>query len=149
MEKNMATQKEILEQLIELLKRWQKIEDASIKNTTEIIKKTDNPLVHLIMEIIRQDSVMHRRVQQLIIDHFETKPIEMNLDDLSTFWSLVQEHDEVEKKTISLAKEALKNVKSPIAIYLLQYLLYDETKHDNLLSDMDKIKQGMYPYGGY
>jgi len=145
----MATQKETLEQLIELLKRWQKIEDTSIKNTTEIIKKTDNPLVHLIMEIIRQDSVMHRRVQQLIIDHFESKPIEMNLDDLATFWSLVQEHDEVEKKTIALAKEALKDVKSPIAVYLLQYLLYDETKHDNLLSDMDKIKQGMYPYGGY
>lgn len=145
----MAKQKETLEKLIELLKRWQKIEDASIKNTTEIIKKTDNPLVHLIMEIIRQDSVMHRRVQQLIIDHFESKPIEINLDDLATFWSLVEEHDEIEKKTISLAKEALKDVKSPIAVYLLQYLLYDETKHDNLLSDMEKIKQGMYPYGGY
>ncbi len=145
----MATQKETLENLIELLKRWQKIEDASIKNTTEIIKKTDNPLVHLVMEIIRQDSVMHRRAQQLIIDHFESKPIEMNLDDLATFWSLVQDHDDIEKKTISLAKEALKDVKSPIAVYILQYLLYDETKHDNLLSDMDKIKQGMYPYGGY
>lgn len=145
----MATQKEILEKLVELLKQWQKIEDASIKNTTEIIKMTDNPLVHLVMEIIRQDSVMHRRVQQLIIDHFESKPIEMNPDNLATFWSLIYEHDEIEKKTISLAKEALKEVKSPIALYLLEYLLYDETKHDNLLSGLEKIKQGMYPYGGY
>ncbi len=145
----MATQKETLEKFVELLKQWQKIEDASIKNTTEIIKRTENPLVHLVMEVIRQDSVMHRRVQQLIIDHLETKPISMNPEDLATFWSLVQEHDEIEKKTISLAKEALKEVKSPIVLYLLEYLLYDETKHDNLLLGMEKIKQGMYPYGGY
>lgn len=149
MEEIMATQKESIEKLIELLKRWQKIEDASVKNTTEIIKRSDNPLVHLIMEIIRQDSVMHRRVQQLIIDHFEKRPITLNPDELTSFWSLVEEHDEIEKKTIALAKEALQDIKSPIAKYLLEYLLYDETKHDNLLDDMDKIKKGMYPYGGY
>ncbi len=145
----MSTQKENIVKLVELLKRWQKIEDVSIKNTTEIIKKTDNPLVHLVMEIIRQDSVMHRRTQQLIIDHFEKQPITMNPEELAAFWSMVEEHDEIEKKTIALAKEALQDIKSPIAKYLLEYLLYDETKHDNLLEEINKIKSGMYPYGGY
>lgn len=144
----MATQKESIEKLVALMKKWQKIEDASIKNTTEIIKKSENPLVHLVMEIIRQDSVMHRRVQQMIVDHFETKPLTLNPDELVGFWDMVEEHDEMEKKTIALAKEALEETQSPFAKYLLGYLLTDEQKHDNLLEEMEKIKKGMYPYGG-
>lgn len=145
----MATQKEQIENLVHLMKNWQKIEDASVKNTTEIIKKSDNPLVHLIMEIIRQDSVMHRRVQQLIVDHFESKPILMDPEELAGFWDMIEEHDAIEKKTIKLAEEALATTKSPIASYLLEYLLTDEKKHDKLLEELEKIKKGMYPYGGY
>jgi len=145
----MAKQKEAIENLVKVMKEWQLIEDDSIANTTEIIQKSKNPLVHLVMEIIRQDSAMHRRVQQLIIDHFTKKPITMDHDELAGFWDLVEQHDEVEKKTISLAKQALIENKSPIAQYLLQYLLDDEEKHDKLLEEMNKIKLGMVPYGGY
>ena len=145
----MATQKEAIENLLKVLKKWQKIEDASIISTTEIIKKSDNPLIHLVMEIIRQDSAMHRRVQQLIIDHFEKKPITLNPDELVDFWDMVEKHDEIEKQTIALAEEALKETKSGFAKYLLEYLLTDEKKHDKLLEEMEKIKKGMYPYGGF
>lgn len=145
----MAKQKEAIENLVKVMKEWQYIEDESIANTTEIIQKSKNPLVHLVMEIIRQDSAMHRRVQQLIIDHFTKKPITMDHDELAGFWDLVEQHDEVEKKTIALAKQALLENKSPIAQYLLQYLLDDEEKHDKLLEEMNKIKLGMVPYGGY
>jgi len=145
----MPKQKDLIENLVSIMKTWQKIEDASVKNTTEIIKKSENPLVHLIMEIIRQDSVMHRRVQQLIIDHFESKPITMDPDELIGFWDMIEEHDAIEKKTIKLAEEALENTSSPIAAYMLEYLLTDEKKHDKLLEELEKIKKGMYPYGGY
>ncbi len=144
----MATQKESIEKLVKVLKKWQTIEDDSIKSTTEIIKESENPLVHLVMEIIRQDSVMHRRVQQLIIDHFEKQPLTLNPEELAGFWGMIEEHDEMEKKTIALAKEALEETKSPFAHYLLNYLLTDEQKHDDLLENMDKLKGGMYPYGG-
>ncbi len=145
----MSTQKEAIEKLVELMAKWQKIEDESITSTTEIIKQSDNPLVHLIMEIIRQDSAMHRRVQQLIIDHFTQKPITMTHDELAGFWDMIEKHDEMEKKTIALAKEALEQTKSPIAKYLLNYLLEDEEKHDKLLDELNKVKLGMVPYGGY
>ena len=35
------------------------------RQTTAIIAKTHNPLIQLVMEIIRQDSAMHKRVQQV------------------------------------------------------------------------------------
>jgi hypothetical protein len=31
---------------------------------------------------------------------------------------------------------------------LVGYLLTDEKKHDALLEELEKIKKGMYPYGG-
>lgn len=144
----MATQKEKDEKLVQILKKWQEVEDSSIKSTTEIIKKSKNPIVHMVMEIIRQDSANHRKVQQLIIDHFEKSSFKLNPEELAEFWDLVEEHDEIEKKTINLAKEALRETNSPLVAYFLNYLLTDERKHDELLEEMSRIKIGMYPYGG-
>jgi hypothetical protein len=144
----MATQKEQHEQLIELLKKWQKLEDTAVQNTTEIIKETENPLVQVVMEIIRQDSVMHRRVQQLIIDGF-SKTWEINPDELAKFWDKVEEHDELEQKVVKMAEEAKGKTNSGIVKYLLEYLLTEEKKHHQLLEEMSKIKNNMYPYGGY
>ena len=145
----MGTQKEAIENLVNTMQDWQKIEDESIANMTQIIKKTDNPLIHLVMEIIRQDSAMHRRVQQLIIDHFTKKPITLNPDELVDFWDMIEEHDEIEKKTIQMAKDALAQTQSPLAQYMINYLLTDEKKHDELLEELERIKRGMVPYGGY
>ena len=42
---------------------------------------------------------------------------------------------------------ALKGRKMLVQEYLLEYLREDERKHDALLEALQKIKQGMYPYG--
>ncbi len=143
----MATQKEANEKLIEILRNWQKLEDTAVQSTTEIIKSTDNPLIQIVMEIIRQDSVMHRRVQQLIIDNFEKQAFYMNVEELSEFWDKIEQHDEMEKKVIKLATEAKEKSNSAIVRYLIDYLLVDERKHDNLLEQISEIKNKMYPYG--
>lgn len=144
----MPTQKERDEKLVEIMKEWQKIEDASIKMTKDIKDKTENPLIHLVMDVIRQDSAHHRRTQQMIIDHFEKESLKMNPDELVEFWDLVEEHDEIEKKTIELAEGALKTTNYPLVGYLIEYLLTDERKHNQLLDEMERIKKGMYPYSG-
>ena len=38
----MAKQKELDENLVKILKQWQKIEDDSVKSTSDIIAKTKN-----------------------------------------------------------------------------------------------------------
>ncbi|MCL5992352.1 MAG: hypothetical protein M1419_09680, partial [Bacteroidetes bacterium] len=74
--------------------------------------------------------------------------ISVTPDELLSFWNMVEEHDEIEKKTIKLADEAMNETTSNLAKYLLGYLMTDEKKHDMLLAEMEKIKKGMYPYGG-
>lgn len=142
--------KEIQEKIIDNMHRWQKIENASVASTGEVINKTDNPIIRLVMEIIQRDSQMHFRVQELIADSLETKTISLSPDELGEVWDLIEHHIKLEKKTIELAneaKKALEGKKMVVQEYLLDYLLIDEQKHDKILETLETIKKGMYPYG--
>jgi hypothetical protein len=145
----MAT-KEIQEKIVANMKRWQKIENASVSSTGQIIEKTDNPIVRLIMEIIQRDSQMHYRVQEFIVDSLESKTISLNPDELAQVWDKIETHIELEKETIRIAKETLETMKGKKMIvqeYLLNYLMIDEDKHNEVLDKLESIKKGMYPYG--
>ena len=144
----MAKQKELNENLVKILKQWQKIEDESVQSTSDIIAKTNNPIIRQIMEIIKQDSAMHKKVQQVIIDSFEKEAISLDPEELSDVWTMVEKHIELEKETVRLAEEARKNSNSFMIRYLLGYLMTDELKHNHILQQMEDIKGGMYPYAG-
>ncbi len=142
----MANQKEMQEKLLKVMKEWQDIEDQSVKSTTEIASKTDNPIVKQVMDIIRQDSAMHRKVQQLIIDSLEKQAFHLQPEELGEIWDMVEKHIELEKETIRMAEEARKNSNQILHRYLLGYLLTDEQKHNRILEQMEDIKRGIYPY---
>ncbi len=142
----MATQKELNEKLVDTLRTWQVVEDESVRSTSEIISKTKNPVVKQIMEIIRQDSAMHKKVQQLLIDNFEKEAFTLTPEELADIWSMVEKHIELEKETIRLAEESRRNTKNFVVRYILGYLLTDEQKHNLILQQMEDIKSGIYPY---
>ena len=64
----MAKGQENTDKLVDTLRKWQQIERKSIDSCADIMEKTDNSLIRQFMEIIRNDSVQHHRVQQFIID---------------------------------------------------------------------------------
>jgi hypothetical protein len=134
------------ESLLDTLKQWQVVEDQSVKSTKNIIAKTNNPIVKHIMEIIQQDSAMHKRIQQLIIDNFEKQAFSLTPEELGAVWDLVDKHIELEKETLRLAEESRKNSKNFLVRYLLGYLTTDEQKHNEILAQMEDIKSGIYPY---
>ena len=142
--------KEIQQQIVANLKKWQKIEDATVATTGMIIEKTDNPVVHLVMEIIQRDSQMHYRIQEWIADSLETKTVTLSYEELDKIWSLIERHIELEKKTVAMAQQsldAIKGKKMVIQEYLLNYLAEDEKKHNNLLAHLEGIKKGMRATG--
>lgn len=141
--------KEVQETLAGALRSWQKIENASIAKTGQVIEKTTNPIVRLVMEIIQRDSQMHYRVQEWMADILEGKAISLSPDELGEVWEMIEEHISIEKRTIELANEALEAIKGSkmlVHSYLLKYLLEDEKKHDSLLEGLASIQKGMYPY---
>jgi hypothetical protein len=140
--------KELQQEIVSNMKRWQKIEYASLASTGQIIEKTDNPVVRLVMEIIQRDSQMHYRIQEWIADSLEFKTVSLNPDELGKVWGMIESHVELERKTLEMAGrslETLKGKKMVIQEYLLQYLQEDEEKHNNLLRRLEMIKKGMTP----
>ena len=147
----MAKTKEIQEKLVENMKQWQRVEDASVASTGRAIEKTSNPLIRMVMEIIQRDSLMHYRVQQLIADSLERETIVLSTDELGDVWDIIESHIKIEKKTIELAEEALSQLKGKkmlVQEYLLNYLLTDEKKHDSLLAQLEEVKKGMTKASG-
>ena len=140
------TAAESVEELKGTLRQWQGLEDKTIEQTTAIAQKTENPLIKLIMEIIRQDSAMHRRVQQVMLDGLEKQAFTLTPEELADVWDLIEEHAEMERQTIALAEKARRNCRLFVHRHLLTYLIEDEQKHDRLLSQLEDFKRGIYPY---
>ena len=142
------TTKELHQEIVSNMKKWQKIEDASVVSTSRVMEKTGNPIVRLIMEIIQRDSQMHHRIQDFIVDSFEVRAVSLTPDELVQVWDMIENHIEIEKKTVDLAEQALASLKGQqgmiVQDYLIKYLLEDERKHNYLLSRLDDIKKGIY-----
>ncbi|MFC1972468.1 hypothetical protein ACFLVE_03580 [Chloroflexota bacterium] len=139
---------ELQEKIVTTMKNWQKVEKDSIASTGQIIQKTDNPVIQVVMEIIQRDSQTHYQVQKMIADSLETKGVSLSPDELVQVWSLIEKHIAIEKKMFEGAEQMLDLLKGkgmPVQSYLLSYLVDDERKHNNLLSALDGIKLGMLP----
>ena len=140
------TKAQQLEQLNKTLRKWQEIEDAGVQLTTAVLDKTANPLIRLVMEIIRQDSVMHKKVQQAILDSLEKEAFSLQPEELAGIWDMVEQHDKAEKEAIRMAEQARKNCPLVIQRQLLDYLVEDEKKHDRLMGNLEDFKRNLYPY---
>ena len=141
--------KEIQAKLVESMRHWQEIEDASVASTTKVMEKTGHPLIKLVMEIIRDDSKKHRMVQEYIAQITEGGTVALSIEDLAEVWDGIEKHIAIEKQMVDYVEEALASIKGRHMLmqeYLLSYLREDERKHDHLLEALEKIKAGAYPY---
>ncbi len=143
--------KEAQEAIVKNMRKWQKIENASVASTGKIIEQTENPIVRLVMEIIQRDSQIHYRIQELIADSLESKTITLTPEEVGNVWGAIEKHIKLEKETVELAEASLKAAEGKkgllVQSYLLDYLLKDEEKHNAVLANLEAIKKGMYPYG--
>ncbi len=107
----MPAQKELDARLVAITEKWQKFEDDNIKMTSDIIDKQ-------VVEIIRQDSVQHRRVQQFIAGTMTKEAVRLQPEELADIWDLVEKHIEMEEETVQLAEEARRDTGLPAQKYL-------------------------------
>lgn len=132
-----------VEDMIKVLRQWQAVEREAMIATAEISERTESTLIRLIMEIIRYDSHMHHRVQQFLIDSVTKEATAVTREDVVAIWESIEEHDEVEKRTIVMAEKLKKDAWSPVHKLLLEYLLRSESLHDSLLEQLGEFKADM------
>ena len=128
------------EKMIGTLRQWQGLERQAIEETAKIMEETDNLLIRQVMEIIRNDSVQHHRVQQFIIDSMTKEALVLSREDMADIFARLEEHDKLEKETIKIANELIKETRDPVHKLLLTYLVRDEEKHDQILMSLDELK---------
>ena len=136
------------DEMIDVLRRWQGLERQAMNDTAEIMEETKSPLIRMIMEIIRHDSLMHHRVQQFLIDSVTKEAVRVTREDIGEIWGKIEAHDRMEKKTIELAEDLKKNSWDPVHKTLLDYLLRDETKHDTILEQLNDLKADLTKASG-
>ncbi|MCW5981775.1 MAG: hypothetical protein KIT09_27060 [Bryobacteraceae bacterium] len=144
------SKEERLEQLKNTLQEWQTIEDASVTHTTAVLETTTSALVRLVMEIMRQDSVMHKKVQQALLDSLAPDSLEkgalgLQPEELDDVWAILEKHDEQEQRAIQMAEHAREACPLAIQRHLLDYLLEDERKHERLVAYLEDFERSLYP----
>jgi hypothetical protein len=141
------TTRELQQELVKNVERWQKVENESVASTAQVMQKTENPVIRLVMEIIQRDSQMHYWVQRWIADTLTNRAVTLSPDELSQVWDMIKHHIDIEKKMVASAEEAVAAVKGKRDMlaqqYFLNYLLEDERKHNNLLDSLQILTSGM------
>lgn len=132
---------ELSAQFLKVIKDWQKLEDATIKFSEDLLKKTNNRLIKMTMEMIKHDSQKHKAMQQMLIDSLTKEPFILSPDDLASLSDGLNKHLAAEARSLELADKALKNSELFVTRYILSYLLADEQKHHKLLSNLNELKR--------
>ena len=106
-----------------------------------MMKMTKNPLVKMTMEIIKSDSQKHKAMQQMLLDSITKEAVHLSPDELALISDSLNKHMAAEQKSLELADEALKSSELFITRYILQMLISDETKHHNMLGNLNELKR--------
>ena len=132
---------ELSSQFLKIMREWQKLENATIKFSLDMLRRTKNPLIRMTMEMIKNDSQKHKAMQQMLIDSLTKEALHINPDELAVLSDGINKHIAAEAKSLELADEALKNSELFITRYILSLLIADETKHHNMLGKLNELKR--------
>ena len=132
---------ELSGRFLQVIREWQKLEDETIRFSEELMKKTNNQLINMTMEMIKHDSEKHKAMQQMLIDSVTKQALVLSPDDLNKLGGGLNKHMEAEARSIELADEALKNSELFATKYVLSYLIADEQKHHALLTKLEDLKK--------
>lgn len=131
--------------LLEILHRWQKAENAAVGLSAKVTEEASNPLIRLVAEIIQRDSLLHHRVQQMLIDDIERGTItEPGDEEFEKVWIDLTNAIQIEDKFIDWGEKALESLKvsgNRLQVFLLTYLLSAEQQHKSMLENLKKLRQ--------
>lgn len=130
-------------EFLELIKKWQALEDKTIASATALMGKTANSIVKMIMEMIKHDSEKHKLIQQMIIDNVTKAAINISPDELAPLSDMLNSHMEAEAEALRIADAAIEKSELFFTRFLLSYLIADEAKHHGLISQLNDLKRAM------
>lgn len=120
---------------------WRSFEDNSISQSDKALKKTDNAFFRAVLEFMRDDSLKHKALLQMLSDSVKKERIMLSVDELSELMDIVNRHMEAEARTIETAKDVLDKSELFSTRFILNMLIADETKNYELFGKLDDLKK--------
>jgi hypothetical protein len=136
------------DKLVQQFKDWQNLENDTRGLAEDLQKKTSNPFIQMIMEVIKRDSEKHKVMQQFVIDALTKEAVHLSPDEIMPLSEVLEKHIKAEAKSMALANEcAVVETKNYFVDFVVNALMEDEAKHHSMLKTLDHIKGAVYPYG--
>ena len=136
------------DKLVQQFKDWQNLENDTRGLAEDLQKKTSNPFIQMIMEVIKRDSEKHKVMQQFVINALTKEAVQLSPEDLMPLSEVLEKHIKAEAKSMALANEcAVVETKNYFVDFVVNALMEDEAKHHSMLKTLDHIKGAVYPYG--
>jgi len=136
------------DKLVQQLREWQNLENDTRGLAEDLQKKTNNPFIKMIMEVIKRDSEKHKIMQQFVIDALTKEAVHLSPEELMPLSEVLEKHITAEAKSMALANAcAVVESKNYFVDFVVNALMEDEAKHHSMLKTLDHIKGAVYPYG--
>ena len=136
------------DKLVQQFRDWQNLENETLRLAEDLQKKTSNPFIQLIMEVIKRDSEKHKVMQQFVIDALTKEAVHLSPEELIPLSEVLEKHISAEAKSMALANAcAVAESKNYFVDFVVEALMEDEAKHHSMLKTLDHIKGAVYQYG--
>jgi len=136
------------QRIVSTIRDWGLIERESSEFIEQVKAKCGNPL-SFGKDIIENDSRLHKRLQEFIVNTFEHEPLTLSPDEVDEVIGLMRNHIRLKARMVEKVEKTMEIAKDKslgIQKFLLKTLLADEKKHKERLEDIEKVMQGLYPY---
>ena len=136
------------DKLVQQFREWQTLENDTRSLAEDLQKKTSNPFIQMIMEVIKRDSEKHKVMQQFVIDALTKEAVHLSPEELMPLSEVLEKHIAAEAKSMALANAcAVMESKDYFVDLVINALMEDEAKHHSMLKTLDHIKGAVYVYG--
>jgi MoxR-like ATPase len=136
------------DKLVQQFRDWQNLENDTLRLAEDLQKKTSNPFIQLIMEVIKRDSEKHKVMQQFVIDALTKEAVHLSPEELIPLSEVLEKHITAEAKSMALANAcAVAESKDYFVDFVVEALMEDEAKHHSMLKTLAHIKGAVYQYG--
>jgi hypothetical protein len=136
------------DKLVQHFREWQNLENDTRSLAEDLQRKSNNPFIQMIMEVIKRDSEKHKVMQQFVIDALTKEAVHLSPEEIMPLSEVLEKHIQAEAKSMALANAcAVMESKDYFVDFVVEALMEDEAKHHSMLRTLDHIKGAVYQYG--
>jgi len=114
-------------------------EREATKLLHESIKKTDNPVIRLLLHQIALDSMKHKRMLQAVLSFLDSPSSMPSCKESEEFNRIIEKHVEVEREMLGNFEKIVDLAKDKRVRFILEDIISDEKRHHAVIKRIHQL----------